>query len=162
MLNQSLSFLIAAGLTSINTAAIIILGWQFSKYRRTQAELLAGEEVKNLEEIILKNKKTLVTHNKNLKELGKILEELVEADKLNLQKFALVRFNPFAEAGGNMSFAAALLDGHDNGIVISSLHGREGTRIYAKAIKNGQSEHHLTEEEKTAIGNAKIKNQNEK
>jgi len=144
-------FLIAAGLSIINTAVLVILFWLLHDFRKQHRQLVAGEEVPSIEEIVLKHKKTLATHNKNLKELGQILEELVEGNRLNIQKAALVRFNPFAEAGGNMSFALALLDGNDNGIVISSLHAREGTRIYGKPIENGQSAAHLTDEEKQAI-----------
>lgn len=145
-------YLGATAILSItNLLLLVILAWQFFKYRKRQIELVQGEEIPDLEEIVLKHKKTLATHNKNLKELGKILEELVENNRLNIQKTGLVRFNPFADAGSNMSFSLALLDGHDNGIVISSLHGREGTRIYAKSIKNRKSEYHLTEEEREAI-----------
>lgn len=147
-----------AVLSVINLLLLIILAWQFFKYRNRQTELLRGEEIPDLEEIVLKHKKTLATHNKNLKELGKILEELVENNRLNIQKTGLVRFNPFADAGSNMSFSLALLDGRDNGIVISSLHGREGTRIYAKSIQKGKSGYHLTEEEEQAVAQAKINN----
>src|SRR3989344_3257935 len=143
----------------LNIILLAIFFWQFRVYQKRQNELVKGEEIPNLAEIVLKHKKTLATHNKNLKELGKILEELVESNRFNVQKTGLVRFNPFAEAGGNMSFTLALLDGNDNGIVISSLHAREGTRIYGKSIANGKSEYHLTEEEKLAINNAKLKDQ---
>jgi len=69
-----------------------------------------------------------------------------------LHKVAVVRFNPFKELGGNQSFAIALLDGNKSGIVISSLHTREGTRVYSKPILEGKSEKYaLTEEEKNAI-----------
>jgi hypothetical protein len=62
------------------------------------------------------------------------------------------RFNPFKEVGGDQSFSVALLNGKNNGLVISSLYTREGTRIYAKAITNGLSEKHpLTEEEEEII-----------
>lgn len=119
--------------------------------------LLAGGESQNLQEIVLKQKKTLLVHNKNLKELGKILAELVEQNKWNLQKVGVVRFNPFADTGGNISFALALLDRENNGIVISSLHSREGTRIYAKPIEKGKSTFHLTDEEMEAIDEANKK-----
>jgi len=48
-----------------------------------------------------------------------------------------------------------LLDANDNGVVVSALHGREGTRTYAKHVKAGRSESKLTEEEMTALQNAK-------
>lgn len=108
-----------------------------------------------MEGLVLVHKRTLANHQKNLKEIGKILEELVEQNKLNIQKVGLVRFNPFADAGGNMSFTVALLDGRNNGIVVSSLHGREGTRIYAKNIDKGESKYRLTEEERQAIEKAR-------
>ena len=53
------------------------------------------------------------------------------------QRVGLVRFNPFEDTGGNQSFALALLDAEGNGWVLSSLHARTGTRIYAKAIRGG-------------------------
>jgi hypothetical protein len=58
--------------------------------------------------------------------------------------------------GGDQSFAIALLDGDDNGLTLSSLYTREGTRIYSKSIVAGKSEKYpLTEEEKQAIEIAK-------
>lgn len=151
---NNLLFLIFAGLAFLNLILFIILFWQFEAYRRIQKELISGEEKANLEEIVLKHKKLIASHNKNIKELTRFLEHLLEESKASIQKVGVIRFNPFADTGGNMSFAIALLDGRKNGIVISSLHSREGTRIYAKSIKNGASEHHLTEEEKEAIKQA--------
>jgi hypothetical protein len=73
-----------------------------------------------------------------------------------MRRRGLVRFNPFAGTGGNQSFCLALLDGEDNGLVISSLHSREVTRIYAKPIKKGKSAgYQLSTEEIQAIKNAK-------
>ena len=84
----------------------------------------------------------------------KHLEELQTALNLAVQKVGLVRFNPFAESGGNFSFCLALLDNTDSGIVITSMHGREQNRVYTKKINNGKSEVQLTEEELQAVKNA--------
>jgi hypothetical protein len=73
----------------------------------------------------------------------------------SIHKVGIIRFNPFKDIGGDQSFALALLDGKNSGIVISSLHTREGTRIYSKPIIKGESEKYtLTEEEKQAIKTA--------
>ena len=54
-------------------------------------------------------------------------------------------------------FAVAMLDGKNNGVVISSLHTREGTRVYAKPVKAGEADGFpLTEEEKATIEEAKL------
>ena len=57
-----------------------------------------------------------------------------------VQRVGLVRFNPFEDTGSNQSFALALLDGHGDGFIVSSLHSRNGTRIYAKSIARGAAE----------------------
>jgi len=50
----------------------------------------------------------------------------------------------------------ALLDGAGDGWVMSSLHARSGTRVYAKAIKAGRAETALSEEESAAIREAMV------
>ena len=69
-------------------------------------------------------------------------------------RVGLVRFNPFEDTGGNQSFALALLDGRGDGFVVSSLHARAGTRVYAKAITRGSSEANLSAEEGEALRQA--------
>jgi hypothetical protein len=95
-------------------------------------------------------------------QLKKEFEILKEKEKFNIQKVGIIRFNPFKELGGNQSFSIALLDGKDDGIVITSLYTREGNRVFAKPIKNGNSEYPLLEEEKEAINLAKNERKNPK
>jgi hypothetical protein len=79
----------------------------------------------------------------------------VDADiAQSVSRVAVVRFDAFEQLGGRLSFAAALLDDHGDGIVISSIHGRSETRVYAKGIRAGQSDHPITPEERQAIGRA--------
>jgi len=109
------------------------------------------KEPQNLEEILSQFEELKENFEKVLKEV----DDLKKENKLNVQKIGLVRFNPFKEIGGNQSFCLALLDGNDDGIVITSLYAREGNRLYGKNVKNGTSEHLLMEEEKEAIEQAK-------
>jgi hypothetical protein len=71
-----------------------------------------------------------------------------------IQHIGVVRFNPFADKGGDQSFALAILDDHADGAVISSLHSRVDVRIYAKPIVGGQSTYSLSADEKEAIARA--------
>jgi hypothetical protein len=71
-----------------------------------------------------------------------------------IQRLGLVRFNPFEETGGNQSFAFALLDARGDGFVLSSLHSRSGTRVYAKALAAGQADTELSTEEAQAVEQA--------
>ncbi len=69
----------------------------------------------------------------------------------SLQHIGLVRFNPFEDTGSDQSFAIAMLDDQRDGVVLSSLHGRTNTRVFAKPVTGGTSQHHLSEEESQAI-----------
>lgn len=67
-------------------------------------------------------------------------------------KINLTRFNPFDDLGGDQSFILTLLDNNNSGVVVTSLHNRDITRIYAKSIKKGEGENSvLSKEEKLAI-----------
>ena len=68
-----------------------------------------------------------------------------------IQRTGLVRFNPFEDTGGNQSFALALLDARGDGFIVSSLHARGSTRIYAKSVTRGASEAALSLEEAEAL-----------
>lgn len=74
--------------------------------------------------------------------------------RATLGRVGLVRYNPFEDTGGALSFALAILDAGGNGFVVSSLHARAGTRIYAKPIAKGQSETTLSAEEIDAVRRA--------
>ena len=89
-----------------------------------------------------------------LDELKKNFSAFTEKSKKDLQKTGMVRFNPFGEIGGNQSFSIAVLDANNDGFVLTSHFGKELNRVYAKPIKNGESPHVLSEEEKEAIKKA--------
>ena len=67
------------------------------------------------------------------------------------QRVGLVRFNPFEDTGGNQSFALALMDANGDGFVVSSLHARTGTRMFAKTLAGGRSDASLSAEETEAV-----------
>jgi len=73
-------------------------------------------------------------------------------NSLNKFKINILRFNPFEDVGGDQSFILTLLDENNNGAILTSLHNRDITRVYAKPIKNGEGNNiTLSKEEKLAI-----------
>ncbi len=68
-----------------------------------------------------------------------------------IQKIGIVRYNPFNDMGGDLSFTLALLDDKNNGVVLNTLHGRDASYTYAKPVNSCESNYALTEEEKRAI-----------
>jgi len=68
-----------------------------------------------------------------------------------LQHFALVRYDAFEDVTGQMSFSLAMLDGHNNGAMISTIYGRNTSRCFGKMIVEGQCEQPLSDEEQQAL-----------
>lgn len=141
--------------------AILSLSFGISmwlKIRKTQKDLeilFSGKKAIDLESVILNHTNEILAIDKEIQELFEISNKIHNLSQRSIHKVGIIRFNPFKDIGGDQSFALALLDGKDNGVTISSLHTREGTRIYSKPITKGESEKYtLTEEEKTAIKTA--------
>jgi hypothetical protein len=135
----------------------LITIWHFFRLHKLEAvrkEFFASGLKKDLEQILIDQNRMLSRLNQELKELDQSLNQLYKDGRNNIQKVGFIRYNPFDDAGGNISFAIALLNAHDDGFVISSLHAREGTRVYAKSVRSGMSESKLTDEELEAIKNA--------
>ena len=68
-----------------------------------------------------------------------------------IQKVGMVRYSAFKDTGSDLSFAVAMLDENNDGVVFNGIYSREMSNIYAKPVKNGVSEYTLSEEEKEAI-----------
>ena len=133
---------------------MLLLARRVGRVDKRLRGITRGEEGESLEGV-------LGAHLEKVHVLGREVERLTartgtleSAGLRAFQRVGLVRFNPFEETGGNQSFALALLDAEGNGWVLSSLHARSGTRVYAKAISGGRSEAALSEEETAAIRQA--------
>ena len=72
----------------------------------------------------------------------------------SVRNVALLRYDAFEDVGGRLSFSCALLDDHGNGVVLTSINGRQETRVYAKPVAQGTSSHNLSLEEEEAIRRA--------
>lgn len=82
------------------------------------------------------------------------LDECLARLEGSLQRVGLVRFDAFPDVGGQQSFAVALLDDRGDGILLSSLFGREQSWTYAKPVRGGSSPYPLSPEEREAIARA--------
>ncbi len=71
-----------------------------------------------------------------------------------IQKIGIVRYNAFQDTGSDLSFALALLDEKNNGVVLNGIYSREMSNIYAKPVENGKSKYTISEEENLAIEKA--------
>ena len=133
---------------------MILLTRRVGRVDRRLRGITRGEEGESLEGVLGAHLEKVYEVSREVERLKTRTGSLETAGVRAFQRVGLVRFNPFEETGGNQSFALALLDAEGNGWVLSSLHARSGTRVYAKAITGGRSEAALSEEETAAIRQA--------
>ena len=134
---------------------IVFLLVQNRRLKRKLHIFFSGKEAKDLEQILLDQLNETRELDLEIHELFEISNRLRELGMKSVHKTAVLRFNPFKEVGSNQSFCVALLDGKNSGLVISSLHTREGTRVYAKPVTAGIANNFpLTDEEKATIAQA--------
>jgi len=69
----------------------------------------------------------------------------------SVRRVALLRYDAFEDVGGRLSFSCAMLDEHGTGVVLTSINGRQETRVYAKPVAAGTSTYNLSAEEEEAI-----------
>jgi hypothetical protein len=79
------------------------------------------------------------------------LQRLAEDFRGSLKRFAVYRYDAFEDMGGQLSFSAAILNDHGDGLVISCINGRQEARTYAKPVAAAQSPYNLSPEEQEAI-----------
>jgi len=137
----------------VGIIAIVKIG----RLKKINESLFSGKNGTSLEDEIIKQTKDLKELDKEIQELFEISNSIHKVAHKGIHKIGLIRFNPFKDIGGDQSFALALLNGKNSGVVLSSLHTREGTRIYAKPVEQGKSKkYQLTDEEIKAISNTSI------
>jgi hypothetical protein len=128
--------------------------WQLWQLQHKYASFLKGADAQSVEELIKSYISQIDDAQNKLEELADFCAKLIRKQQQAISQVGLIRFNPFGDTGGDQSFCLALLDNSDNGVVISSVHGRSTTRVYSKAISEGKSKYNLSQEEQQAIEQA--------
>lgn len=121
-----------------------------NKYRR----LMRGANGKNIESLINSKLEEIDEANKNCENTKKDVEKLEDKLKGCIQKIAIVRYKAFEDVGSDLSFSVAILDGNNDGIVLTGIYSRQDSTTYAKPIDKGISRYDLSDEEIQVLNEA--------
>lgn len=127
---------------------------RLSSMRARYREMMRGSQSDDLEGMLLQHinavEKVAATNARILEENELIRQFL----RKTLVRTAMVRFRAFEDMGGDLSYAVAMLDADNDGVIFSSIFARADSRSYIKPIKGGSSEYALTDEEKGVLREA--------
>lgn len=145
--------LLVVALAIIGSALVVVA----RRSRRLEAQLAAltrGDDGRSLAGVLESHLDKVHAVARRQEVLDGRAAALEARARHTLQGVSLVRFNNFDDTGGNQSFALALADPEANGVVLSSLHARNQTRVYGKAVARGVAEGALSPEENEALREA--------
>jgi hypothetical protein len=129
----------------------IVLTVKMGSVKKQFQRLARGTTEENLEDILNRLFGNLEEIDHSHRELRQEVKRILDSLMSVKGRMGLVRFSAFDKQGSDLSFSLALIDDQKNGVVLTSLFGRDDSRIYAKPIENGSSLYSLTDEEKKAI-----------
>lgn len=136
---------------------LVILGWLiFLTFRYRQLIKRAGiifdeADPKKLAEMLKSYFENIEEVNQNHEKLQRVILTTRKTADLGLTRVGFLRYNPFGDVGSDQSFSMCLLNNSLDGFVISSIHSREGTRVYSKPVHKGSSPYNLSHEEEKVI-----------
>lgn len=123
------------------------------RLRRAVAILDQGDSAETILEHVARRAHEVRTLQQDAAQLRATVDATRVELATALRHVAVVRYDAFGDMGGRMSFSAALLDDNADGLLITSIHGRAGTRTYMKPVAGGGSDQ-ISPEEQEAINRA--------
>lgn len=156
--NVGIVALAAAGVAVLALLACLFLAIRLRRVRNDQ-RLVLGEKRSDLVEHAAELARRVETMKGALaSETGRLSRRLDEAERRltgSISKTAVLRYDAFNETSGRQSSTVALLDEHDNGVIVSAITQREQARVYAKPVVAGRSVLELSPEEREAMEQAR-------
>ncbi len=149
--NLALAFALLAAIVLLLLIGFAIQSARLGKAVRAYRDLVRDGDGGSLHDRLAGSAEQAVRSTERMAQIEATHAVIDRRSQRSLQHIGFVRFNPFEDTGSDQSFAIALLDDARDGIVISSLHGRANTRLFAKPVSAGESSHHLSDEESQAI-----------
>jgi len=128
-----------------------VIGTRLKKLRKQYVTAMGETGVANLEDVLVEVKQQLADQKEQLTQHSNAQQSLLKALSETRGKVAVHRYNAFADQGSDLSFSLAIINDSQDGIVLSGLHSREDTYVYAKPLEKGNSPYPLTPEEKKAV-----------
>ena len=127
---------------------------RLSTMRARYREMMRGSETEDIEGMLIQHiheVEQVAATNAHILEENELIRQFL---RKTLVRTAMVRFRAFEDMGGDLSYAVAMLDANNDGVIFSSIFARADSRSYIKPIKNGSSEYSLTDEEKGVLREA--------
>ena len=154
---QSVLFLAMVGIVvGVVGVVLAVLAWfRLARLQRSYDLLAVAEGRESYLDVLARTREEFGELTMDVHELNKRVEGVRADLNLALRHVSVVRYDAYGDMAGRYSFSAALLDDTGDGLIITSIHGRQETRSYLKGIAQGRPDIPLSPEEEEAVKMAK-------
>ncbi|WP_372994825.1 DUF4446 family protein [Lutispora sp.] len=129
----------------------IILSVSLSRLKGKYKKMMRGSTNKNLEQMMVDFMSSVDSSMERVQMLNQEIIHLKEQTDRCIQKVNITRYNAFSDTGSDMSYSIAMLDNYNNGVILTSIYGRNESVTYAKPIESGNSKYPLSVEEEMVL-----------
>lgn len=133
---------------------VTLISYNLGVLRRSQRILSRGMTDSSLQDILAQHFVRVDGLEDRIEHLEQGLDTLQGLQLNAIQRIGLVRYDAFDDMGGELSFALALLNEHGDGIIMSTITGRQENRTYSKQVIKGRAAIQSSAEEDAAIKQA--------
>lgn len=145
---------IALAVSAVSLVIAIVAIGNYRKLYREYDAFMRGRDAESLEELILEEKDAIIQLQDDVAANRENMRVMNRNIRASFQKLGIVRYDAFEGMGGKMSFAMALLDYTNSGLVLNCMHAREGCFVYIKEVDAGTTDTALGAEERVALEKA--------
>ena len=133
---------------------MINLFYNLNYMKKRYKKMMTGVDGANLERMMIGCIDKTEDIEKENKKINRDIQDIRDLLQQAITKVAVVRFRAFEDMGSDLSYAVAMLDSDNNGVIMSSIFAREDSRSYVKPITAGKSSYPMTDEEQEALRQA--------
>ncbi len=134
---------------------VVFLWVHLLSFKKRFKGLMRNAQGENIEQLLKEHLLAVKAHQELAEQNRARMSVLEEHLRQCVQYVGIKRFNAFEEQGSRLSYSIAFLDDYLDGIILTSIYGRHESTTYAKQIRHGQAEQHLSVEEMDALLMAK-------
>lgn len=153
--NPETALAVLVGAVALLFVLVLYLLVSLSSLKSLYRKMMRGDESgQSMEQMLMSHieeTRRVAEENVKLREKNAVLDALLQTA---VTRVGVVRFSAFQDMGSDLSYAVAMLDAKNNGVVFSSIFAREDSRTYVKPVEAGRSKYAMTKEEEQAIKNA--------
>ena len=133
---------------------VVSSNMRLSRLERKYKIFMKGTDGQSLEKMFIRKFAQIDRLYEAKEDHEKDINYLKKSFQYIFSKYGIEKYDAFEDVGGKLSFALAMLDKDNSGLILNAVHSRDNCFLYLKEIVKGESYVMLSQEEVEALRKA--------